>query len=206
MDPSLAISPYWYSRDACETLARIASYEGEKTYRPTVVVPIVDYVGRVLLVRHNTPEGNWGLVQGHIETTDAHPLAAGLREAYEEAYVTGEKIDAVYPYLGEKGMDFPQRAWQTGYVRGGYYVFIGIALKPGADISIVPPPGQPQVLLERKWCSSLDQAAAILREQPGTGSVSEPIMHKIEQVLIPALENVYQPYAQRLRELRGQYV
>jgi len=201
MIANLAISPYWYTRSASETLRRITVFEEEKSYRPTVVVPIIDYAGRPLLVRQNTPEGNWGLVQGHIEVLDAHPLAAGRREAYEEAFVTDGKVAALFPYLGEEGVDLPHHILRTGYARGGYYVFVGIKLKPGADVSVIPPLGYPQDLSERRWCSSLDQAVSILREQPGTKHVSASTMEKIERALIPALESIYRPQAYELLEL-----
>jgi hypothetical protein len=183
-----------------ETLLRIEQFEGEKTYRPTVVVPIIDYAGRPLLVRHNTKEQNWGLVQGHIENFDADPVAACRRECYEEAEVTDEKIECVYPYLHDQSLDLGVRSFTTGFSKGGYYVCVGLQLKAGADVSVIPPRGFAPSLLERTWCPSLDAAIALLREQPGATESSFSMRLKVEQVLIPALESMYQPHVRERSE------
>ena len=199
-------SPYWNTHSASKTLERIIGYEEDKSYRPTVVVPIVDYAGRPLLVRHATPEGNWGLVQGHIETFDADPVAACRREAFEEAWITDEKVDRVYPFLLEESVDAPSsRNHETGYRKGGYYVCVGLKLKPGADISTEPPKGLSVALLERRWCSSLDQAVRVLREQPGVIGANRATLEKAERVLIPALESMYQPYVEEYAEILNDY-
>lgn len=189
------ISYYWNSRSASDTLARVTDYEGDKSYRPTVVVPIIDHAGRPLVVRHDNPEGNWGLVQGHIESYDSDPVATCRREAYEEAHVTDEGIDRIFPFIHEDNVE-GQRHHQTGYSKGGYYICVGMKLKPGADVSTLPPSGLPAALLERRWCSSLDQAIQILRDQPGVATVSPSTREKVERVLIPALESIYLPHVQ----------
>lgn len=195
-------SVFWDTHDAAlGFLARIAQNERESYVRSTVVVPIIDYAKRPLVVRHNNPEKNWGLIQGKIEPGDPHPSAAGLREAYEEGFVTIEKVEAMFPYLGDARVMYPKRSFDTGYSLGAEYFYVGIQLKQGADVSVVPPPRFPQALLERRWCSSLDQAIAILREQPGVKQALPTTLQKVEQVLIPALESVYQPQAQELLEL-----
>jgi len=204
MQHTVIRSPYWDSRSAAETRRRISEYEKEKTHRPTVVVPIVDYVGRPLVVKHATT-GTWGLIQGHIEPSDKHPLAAGLREAYEEGTVIPGAVEGMFPYLGERGLEFtgPQ-SFFTGYSKGGYYVFVGLKLRAGADVSVIPAPGEPPALLERRWCSSLSQAIGILHEQPGVQSVSRQLQNKIETVLIPAIESIYQPESSAFLELLDQ--
>lgn len=200
------ISSYWNTQGAHLTLVRITDYEDQHSYRPTVVVPIIDHAGRPLIVRHDNPEGNWGLVQGHIEPYDADPVATCRREAYEEAFVTDQSIDLVFPFIHEENVEGP-RLHQTGYSKGGFYVCVGIKLKAGADVSILPPPGLPRALHERRWCSSLDQAIALLREQPGVEKVSSSTREKVERVLIPALESIYQPHVQdRSESINYDYV
>lgn len=181
-------------------MARIAAYEGDKTFRPTVVVPIIDHAGRPLVVRHDNPERSWGLVQGHIEPYDSDPVATCRREAYEEAHVTDECIDQIFPFIHEDSVE-GRRQHQTGYSQGGFYICVGLKLKPGADASTLPPAGLPSALLERRWCSSVDQAIRLLREQPGADSVSPSTREKVERVLIPALESIYQPHVQDRSEI-----
>jgi len=194
------ISSYWNTQGATQTLGRITDYEGQKSYRPTVVVPIVDYAGRPLLVRHNTKEQNWGLVQGHIEDSDPDPVAACRREAFEEALVTDEKIDRIYPFLWEESVDIGPRDFQTGYTKGGYYVCVGIKLRPGADVVVNSKENTP-ALVERCWCSSLDLAIHMLRTQPEVPTISATWREKVERVLIPALESMYQPYVEERAEV-----
>lgn len=194
----LARSPYWESKSASETRQRISDYEQERTSRPTVVVPITDYANRPLLVLDANTR-TWQHMQGHIEPSDPDPVTAAAREIFEEGYVTAPAVEHCIPYLGETRFIQPQ-PHETGFSQGGYYIFVGIKLKPGADVSVKPPPGCGQALLERKWCSSLDHAIEILRTQPGVENVTPRTRFKIETVLIPALESLYQPQASWMLE------
>lgn len=143
----------------------------------------------------------WGLIQGRIDPhLDKHPVDTAYRESYEEGAVRKEDIDTCYHYLGETHFSVPQ-PYETGYSQGGYYVMVGFKLKPGADVSVTPPPQYEQALSDRHWCSSLDDAIEFLQLQPGVKNITTRLRMKIQGVLIPALRSIFHPQAQEFMHI-----
>lgn len=198
MLPKTKRSPYWDSISATQTRQRISDFEKEKTIRSTVVVPIIDHAGRPLLIL-DAKTGYWQHMQGHIEITDVDPVTAAVREIFEESTTTTAAVEHCIPYLGETRFFQPQ-PHETGFSQGGYYVFVGMKLKQGANVSLTPAPGHEQALLDRRWCSSLDHAIEILRTQPGVEDMTRRKWIKIETVVIPALDSIYHPREQWMFE------
>jgi len=162
--------------------------EAKHYYRSTVVLIVQRHDGKYGVARQNTPDRQWGFIQGHVEPTDEDPISAALREAQQEACITADMISLKVPYLSLHIVRYPKGTHSPVYARGSCYTTLGIRLAPGAEERLNV--ADAQELLEWKWCN-FEEAMALLETQPGMTPRSADVEHKLrektERVLMRAL-------------------
>lgn len=101
--------------------ALIASAFDAKDYRPTAVAIVIDFRGRLLLVRSGKVGNQWHLPQGGIEPGESL-LSASRRELGEEVGIASERLTFV-GYGGHEDIDAPEgRVDKRGFTKGKRYM------------------------------------------------------------------------------------
>lgn len=164
----------------------IRRLQEEKKKRTTIVVIVQNAKGDFGLGQQNTPELNWGPIQGRIEPGEGY-LQAGYREPHEEAGIEPHMIEFMSPALHTASVRGTSHPGTSEYTEGVWYVCVGIRLRPGFDVSLAALPGQKPELLQWRWFGFV-QACEWLLNQPGARLRPNSTMRqKTLGVLIPAM-------------------
>lgn len=150
--------------------------------RDTIFAMVADHRGRFGVGRQNTPEGEWGPVQGKIEPVDKNAKAAALRELDEEIGLREESFDIIHPQIyREKLMGSRDPAYTHG-------LYIGhlVRLMPGTRVRL-----SPEI---REWrFGTVSDIQRLLIEQPDVVRGAdlerlERIREKARKIFCPALD------------------
>lgn len=141
--------------------------------------------GEYGVAQQNTPEKNWGFIQGRIEEGETY-FEAAVREPREEASIEPHMCEFVSGCL-HTGEVPSTHAGVKEFPLGAWYACVGMRLRPGFDVRPTCGPDGHQELLDWQWLG-FNTACTLLLNQPGaTLRTGSTLSRKTHGIMIPAL-------------------